>query len=270
MLSHTMHRHEPPVTDKPVGIVYEDNDLVVIDKPAGVPVHPTGRYNYNSLTEILKFERPDFNPMPCNRLDRLTSGLMFLAKNADAARAMTEQLRTRTVRKQYVARVRGEFPDGDQICEQPILTVSPKLGLNRVKADGKPAKTLFRKLYYNKEKDYTIVECHPFTGRTHQIRVHLQFLGHPIQNDPIYCNRRVWGESLGKGGEGNDEDIITRLNRMGKEELADAEEYVKEITTDYEKVKAERLTGKTCDKCDTALYSDPGPHEVSDLFFLLC
>lgn len=63
MLSHTTHRHEPPVTDKPIGIVFEDDNLVVIDKPAGVPVHPTGRYNYNSLTEILKVERPDFNPM---------------------------------------------------------------------------------------------------------------------------------------------------------------------------------------------------------------
>lgn len=63
MLSHTMHRHEPPVSDKPVGIVFEDDNLVVIDKPPGVPVHPTGRYNYNSLTEILKFERPDFKPM---------------------------------------------------------------------------------------------------------------------------------------------------------------------------------------------------------------
>lgn len=72
------------------------------------------------------------------------------------------------------------------MCEQPILTISPKLGLNRIKPDGKPAKTLFRKKKYNKKGNYSIVECLPFTGRTHQIRVHLQYLGHPISNDPVW------------------------------------------------------------------------------------
>lgn len=118
---------------------------------------------------------------------------------------------------------------GDIICDEPILAVSPKLGLNRVRANGKHAKTLFKKLKYNAERGYSIVECHPFTGRTHQIRVHLQYLGYPISNDPIYCNRKVWGPNLGKGGEGEDEDIITRLNRMGKEEAADAMAYFDEM-----------------------------------------
>lgn len=58
-----MHRHEPPITDKPIGIVFEDDNIMAISKPAGVPVHPTGRYNYNSVTEILRHMRPDFNPM---------------------------------------------------------------------------------------------------------------------------------------------------------------------------------------------------------------
>lgn len=114
---------------------------------------------------------------------------------------------------------------GNIICDEPILAVSPKLGLNRVRANGKYAKTIFKRLNYNAKKDYSIVECHPFTGRTHQIRVHLQYIGHPISNDPIYCNRKVWGPNLGKGGEGEDEDIITRLDRMGKDEAADAVAY---------------------------------------------
>jgi len=63
MISHTMHRHEPPVTEKPIGIVFEDENIIAISKPAGVPVHPTGRYNYNSVTEILRYERNGFNPM---------------------------------------------------------------------------------------------------------------------------------------------------------------------------------------------------------------
>jgi tRNA pseudouridine synthase 9 len=131
-----------------------------------------------------------------------------------------------------------------------------------VKANGKHSKTLFRRIKYNAEKNYSIVECHPYTGRTHQLRVHLQFLGHPISNDPIYCNRKVFGPNLGKGGEGDDEDLITRLNRMGKEEVAEAEAYHDEIVKEHQKKKAEKMTGEFCDICDTPLYSDPGSHEL--------
>lgn len=63
MISHTSHRHEPPVTQKPIGIVFEDDNIIAISKPAGIPVHPTGRYNYNSITEIMRSQRPGFNPM---------------------------------------------------------------------------------------------------------------------------------------------------------------------------------------------------------------
>ena len=108
-----------------------------------------------------------------------------MAKTPEAANDFMGQLQTRTIKKQYVARVKGEFPSEEVTCDQPILSVSPKLGLNRVRASGKTAKTLFRRIRYNPEKNYSIVECHPFTGRTHQIRVHLQFLGHPITNDPV-------------------------------------------------------------------------------------
>ncbi|KAI5816321.1 DRAP deaminase [Pyronema omphalodes] len=263
MISHTMHRHEPPVTGEAIGIVYEDDNIIAISKPAGVPVHPTGRYNYNTVTEILRHDRgDDFNPMPCNRLDRLTSGLMFIAKRREAADAFMHQLKSRTIRKQYLARVMGEFPAEDIICDQPILQISPKLGLNRVKANGKHARTLFRRLRYVPEHNYSIVECHPYTGRTHQLRVHLQFLGHPISNDPIYCNRKVFGVNLGKGGEGDDEDIITRLNRMGKEEVAMAEQYHQDMVKEHLEKKAEKMTGEFCEVCQTPLYSDPGEHEL--------
>ncbi|KAK6520492.1 hypothetical protein TWF506_000745 [Arthrobotrys conoides] len=262
VVTHTLHRHEPPVTDKPVTIVCETDDMIVINKPAGMPVHPAGRYHYNSVVEIMRFERGGWNPMPCNRLDRLTSGLMFIAKTKEASKSMMLQLQTRTIKKEYVAMVKGEFPEGDIVVEQPILAISPKLGLNRVKADGKHAKTLFRRRSYNPKKDYSVVQCLPFTGRTHQIRVHLQFLGHPIANDPIYCNRKVFGPNLGIGGEGDDEDIITRLSRMGKEEVAEAVAYHDELVADYEKRKAERMSGEVCSICDTPLYTDPGAHEL--------
>ncbi|KAH7139056.1 pseudouridine synthase [Dendryphion nanum] len=286
VISHTLHRHEPPVSAKPIGIVHEDDDLIVIDKPASMPVHPAGRYNFNSIIEILRADRGyTWNPLPCNRLDRLTSGIMFIGKHRQAAEDMGAQIRTRTVKKEYVCRVVGNFPEGEVVCEKPILQISPKLGLNCVRANGKEARTVFKKLAYYPPKEegndelgkngegmawkhlrgYSIVRCFPITGRTHQLRVHLQFLGHPISNDPIYANQRVFGPSLGRGLEGdeNDEDIMTRLSRMGKDEVADAVAYHDEMVDAYNKRKAEKMTGETCDLCDTPLYSDPGQHELA-------
>ena len=297
IISHTLHRHEPPVTAQPIGIVHEDNDMIVINKPAGVPVHPAGRYNFNSIIEIMRAERSHaWNPLPCNRLDRLTSGVMFIGKNPKAAEKISMQIQDRSVKKEYVARVIGEFPPGDIICEQPVMQISPKLGLNRARASGKNARTVFKRLAYyppvpnsngkheevptdlrtEKEKlrdskmewkakeGHSIVRCLPVTGRTHQLRVHLQFLGHPIANDPIYCNQRVFGPDLAVGDDlsDNDEDIISRLSKMGKSEVAEAQAYHDEMIEEYNKKKAEKMTGLLCEICHTPLYSDPGVHEL--------
>lgn len=301
-VTHTLHRHEPPVTPDPMSILHEDNDMIVLNKPSGVPVHPSGRYNYNSVTEIMKSERgPEWLAYPCNRLDRLTSGIMFIAKNSRAAVSLGHQIAARTVRKEYIARVMGRFPDGEVVCDQPILAISPKLGLNRVRANGKHARTVFKRLAYYPPRDeevgsttsgeadlraaahapaggeggrpwahkkgYSIVRCMPVTGRTHQLRVHLQYLGHPIQNDPIYANQKVWGFDLGcndsDATRNTDEDIISRLSRMGKEDVASAVAYYDEMVSDYEKRRAEKMSGMICDVCQTPLYTDPGPHELS-------
>ncbi|KAI0387043.1 pseudouridine synthase [Hypomontagnella monticulosa] len=297
LVSHTIHRHEPPVTADSVGVLHEDEDMIVINKPSGMPVHPAGRYNFNSVIEIMKAERsPDWVAYTCNRLDRLTSGIMFVAKNPKAADRLSIQIKQRTVRKEYIARVIGNFPDEEVVCNQPLLQISPKLGLNRVRANGKTARTVFKKLAYYppreprqqnqaggppdaadateekgkpwlRKEGYSIVRCLPVTGRTHQIRVHLQHLGHPIQNDPIYANQRVWGMKLGYNDpealENTDEDIITRLNRMGKEEVADAVAYHDEMVNEYYKKKSEKMSGELCEVCDTPLYTDPGPQELS-------
>ncbi|KAF6819504.1 hypothetical protein CSOJ01_01247 [Colletotrichum sojae] len=297
LVNHTIHRHEPPVTAEPIRVIHEDDEMVVVNKPSGVPVHPAGRYKYNSLIEIMKAERGEhFMTYPCHRLDRLTSGLLFIGKTPQAAVKLTDQIRARTVRKEYLARVIGKFPDGEVVCDQPILQISPRLGLNRVRANGKSARTVFKRLAYYpplakqdktdserpktpeemadeerrpwvKKEGYSIVRCLPLTGRTHQIRVHLQFVGHPIQNDPLYANQRVWGINLGyndtDGLENPDEDIMSRLERMGKEDIADAVAYHDEMVDLYQKRRAEKLSGERCDVCDTPLYTDPGEHELS-------
>lgn len=348
LISHRAHRHEPASTPEPIRIIHEDDGMIVISKPSGLPVHPAGRYGYNSVCEIMKIARPGFVPHPCNRLDRLTSGIMFIAKNPTAAMQLSMQISGRTVRKEYLARVTGRFPDGEVVCEQPILSISPKLGLNRVRANGKPARSVFKRLAYypplekagnksdrdlagrtvchgalvsgeqpngtlpNKadgradgrdveqdverdlgreekqesgeegergeagnaagmspatKKGYSIVRCMPVTGRTHQLRVHLQFLGHPVQNDPIYANRKVWGFDLGHNdadaSKNTDEDVITRLGRMGKDQYADAVAYYDEMEDQYHKRQAEKLSGGLCPDCGTPLYTDPGTHELS-------
>lgn len=112
--------------------------------------------------------------------------------------------------KEYVCRVVGEFPEHQVVCEEPILVVSYKVGVCRVDPKGKFCQTIFQRLSYNGRT--SVVRCLPRTGRTHQIRVHLQYLGHPIVNDPIY-NMEAWGPARGKGGkvDKTDEELLKAL-----------------------------------------------------------
>jgi tRNA pseudouridine synthase 8/2,5-diamino-6-(5-phospho-D-ribitylamino)-pyrimidin-4(3H)-one deaminase len=254
LITHKIHRHEPAVSSKPIQIVKETDELLVIDKPAGMPVHPTGRYRFNSVTKILKIEN-GLHVHPCNRLDRLTSGLMFLAKSPQGADNFVEQLKNHQIFKEYIARVKGDFPNGETIIEEPVNTIEPRLGLNYIDRteSGKTAKTVFQKISYDGET--SIVKCKPLTGRTHQIRVHLQYLGYPIANDPIYSNAKVWGEDLGKAGSANLEDVMIKLNEIGKSKSASSWFYP-------ESSSGELLLNKQCDVCDTELYSDPGPNDL--------
>ncbi|EPX72772.1 tRNA pseudouridylate synthase [Schizosaccharomyces octosporus yFS286] len=269
IVSHHAHRHEPPVSDQPVAIVHEDEKFVVIDKPAGVPVHPTGRYNHNTVLHILMKENKCPFLYPCNRLDRLTSGLMFFSKTPKAAEEMRVYMISKSLKKEYIARVVGEFPADKEItCDARLLTVAPTLGLNRVHPDGKEAVTVFRRIAF--DGNTSLVHCKPLTGRTHQLRVHLQYLGHPIANDPIYANKRVWGSSLGKNGEGDNASVIMRLSEIGKTETASPllqyEWYTNETQAEAkarrDKRIGELLTGEHCEVCGSPLYTDPSPEEL--------
>lgn len=145
------------------------------------------------------------------------------------------------------------------MCEEPLLTVAPKVALNRVKPEGKEAKTAFHRISYDGET--SIVRCRPYTGRTHQIRVHLQYLGHPIANDPLYSNEWVWGPELGKDGAGNDEDIATRLGAIGRTRPAGT--WINpRLDEDITGLKGEVLTGEKCEVCETDLFSDPSSNDL--------
>ncbi|KAH8551596.1 hypothetical protein BGW37DRAFT_513344 [Umbelopsis sp. PMI_123] len=213
VIGHQIHRHEPAVTDQEIKIIARTDGYLVIDKPGSIPVHPSGRYRHNTVIHILQKEHHIPKLYPINRLDRLTSGLMLIATSPQKAQEFERQMSTRTIKKEYVCKVTGEFPEGRIVCNEPIKTVSFKLGLNCVHEDGKDSRTVFERQSYNGKT--SIVRCYPFTGRTHQIRVHLQYLGYPIANDPLYTDPLVWGESLGKGKRNADDlnDVVDKMTK---------------------------------------------------------
>ncbi|KAL2099107.1 hypothetical protein ACEWY4_005587 [Coilia grayii] len=209
LMRNTVHRHEPPVVGRSLEIIEENDDVVVVDKPASLPVHPCGRFRHNTVIFILGKERGLSELHTVHRLDRLTSGILLFARTLEVSKKLDQMVRDRELEKEYVCRVEGEFPEGELVCEEPILVVSFKVGVCRVDPKGKPSRTVFQRLSWNSHS--SVVRCRPVTGRTHQIRVHLQYLGYPILNDPVYGSS-AWGPNRAKGG----------LVGMSDEELLDA------------------------------------------------
>ncbi|XP_053697758.1 pseudouridylate synthase RPUSD2 [Sabethes cyaneus] len=211
LLANIVHRHEVPVTSQPITIVHMDDDIVVVNKPASIPVHPCGRYRHNTVVFILAKEYNLKNLRTIHRLDRLTSGLLLFGRSPKKARQMEHQIRNRQVQKEYICRVEGEFPDGIIECKEPIEVVSYKIGVCKVSPKGKECTTVFQKLGFNGNS--SVVLCKPRTGRMHQIRVHLQYLGFPVVNDPLY-NHEVFGPAKGRGGDiggKSDEQLVKDL-----------------------------------------------------------
>ena len=210
-ITHIVHRHEPSVLEPAVRVISHDDDVVVVVKSCSVPVHVSGRFRRNTVVHILDLVHGFPNLLNVNRLDRVTSGVVILARTKDAARQLTDQIQgDGVVRKEYLAKVVGRFPDGDVVCDAP-LAVDPKTrsafvpsshaaggapaaggGAGEEKREDsagvkvKPATTRFRVLMTAADGNSSLVHCVPITGRTHQIRVHLQFLGHAIVDDPLY------------------------------------------------------------------------------------
>jgi len=167
-------------------IIFEDKRLLVVDKPSGVAVHGGSGISHGVI-ELLRHARPELRDLSlAHRLDRETSGCLVLAKKRSALRELQEQFREGVVEKNYLALVVGDWQYGEQVIDKPLLVENRKGGERHVivSKGGKPAQT--RVQLSRTFGKYSLLLCSPKTGRTHQIRVHLQALEHPILGDERY------------------------------------------------------------------------------------
>jgi 23S rRNA-/tRNA-specific pseudouridylate synthase len=327
-LAHKAHRHEPMIYGE-IQLVGETPELLAVSKPSSIPMHPCGAYRFNSLEYILKYE-PLIPNQPqlflVHRLDRLTSGLIVMAKSKEVAGKISKEIRNKNTEKIYLARVKGKFPselihrlkqvekidfdsftedeqereregnsskkskrgkkrktggddeeeeqggeprggeelEGNKIVTGPFLrdiqpfdeliqspqvgfcskeisssfssssssedryngfpslssteywvqcpltVISYREGIHACASDGRPSLSGFRSLSYDPVTDTSLVECRPYTGRTHQLRLHLQLIGNPIANDPCY------GGELFFGDENKRNKAIEAMEKMRK------------------------------------------------------
>ena len=167
-------------------VIFEDEDVLVVDKPGGMVCHSAQRSEYGSLAEWLR-EHGVETPRMINRLDRETSGLVVVAKNERAAKTLGKAVLRREIEKQYVAICWGEIEQQRGVVDQPIgVSRTSVVYTKRVvdSAAGKPSVTEFA--VEKRLRGFTVVRLTPRTGRAHQLRVHMAWLGHPIVGDKIY------------------------------------------------------------------------------------
>lgn len=172
-------------------IVYEDADLLVVNKPKGMVVHPSLGHYSGTLVNGLLYHCQDLSgingvlrPGIVHRLDKDTSGLLMVAKHDQAHLSLAEQLKAHTVKREYIALVHGRLKHAQGTIDAPIGRDPKDRQRMGVVATGKQAITHFQVL--ESFADYTLVRLRLETGRTHQIRVHMKYIGHPIVGDPIY------------------------------------------------------------------------------------
>ncbi|KAL6943204.1 hypothetical protein ACO0RG_002193 [Hanseniaspora osmophila] len=288
------HKHEPSVkqwceqeitNDKVIAgmeIVHQDENFLVINKPCGIPIHPTSNYYENTLIRVLYNATNGKEFSPCYRLDKITSGLIILGKNSRFASKFQARIRDKVVNKLYLAKVKGRFPGTPTglsfltkdtqseelekiwnhsekvVANSPIYVIDPKKSYPKGLSEPREAKTLFQLLHYNSATDESIVLCKPITGRTHQIRIHLLRLNHPIVNDPFYdpkvCLYPKRCDFYYRYQDYNDHLILEE----GKHEK------FMELMKEFEDKQS--IRGKDdsfCKECGQTVYTDPDIQELS-------
>ena len=182
--------------DIPLEIVYQDADVAVVNKPQGMVVHPSAGHTSGTLVNALMYHIKDLSgingelrPGIVHRIDKDTSGLLMVAKNDTAHVALADELKAKKSLRKYWAIVHGNLPNDRGVIEAPIGRSDKDRKKQAVTAKGKPALTRFHVL--ERFGDYSLVELQLETGRTHQIRVHMAYIGHPVAGDEVYGPRRT-------------------------------------------------------------------------------
>jgi len=220
--------------DIPLNVLYEDDHVLVIDKPAGLVVHPGAGNSSGTLVNALLFRDPSLAALPragiVHRLDKDTSGVMVVAKTLQAQTALVAQLSERDVHRQYLAVVVGALVSGG--TANAAIDRHPRDRLRMaVREDGRDATTHFR--LRERFRAHTALECRLETGRTHQIRVHMQHLRHPIVGDPLY------GGAL-KLPKGASDELVAALRGFKRQALhAEVLEFTHPVTGEPVRAQAE-------------------------------
>ena len=182
--------------DIPLEIVYQDEDVAVVNKPQGMVVHPSAGHTSGTLVNALMYHIKDLSgingvlrPGIVHRIDKHTSGLLMVAKNDQAHVALADELKDKKSLRKYWAIVHGNLPNDRGVIEAPIGRSEKDRKKQAVTAKGKPALTRFQVL--ERFGDYSLVELQLETGRTHQIRVHMAYIGHPVAGDEVYGPRKT-------------------------------------------------------------------------------
>ena len=225
----------------PLDIVYEDNDIIVVNKPKGMVVHPANGNPDGTLVNAIMAKCKgslsgiggEIRPGIVHRLDKDTSGLLIVAKNDQAHINMSKQIKDRKVKKIYIALVKGSIAEDEATINMPIGRSTKDRKKMAVRKDGKEAITHFKILKrYDK---YTLLEIKIDTGRTHQIRVHMAEIGHPVVGDSVYSNGK---NEFGVEGQMLHAKSLDFKHPITKKQMhleAELPEYFKEVLIKLEK-----------------------------------
>jgi len=229
--------------DLHLNVIYEDDDLLVINKPQGMVVHPASSYHEPTLVHGLLYQVDELSsingvarPGIVHRIDKDTSGLLVVAKNDFTHQALSHDLSEHKIKREYIALVYGKFTENEGTIDAPI-TRHPKNRLKMtVASGGKPAKTHFKVV--DRFEHYTLLTCQLETGRTHQIRVHMAYINHPIVGDPIYGPKDV----IGKTGQYLHAQKITFFHPTKKEHMTFTADMPKEFRNLLDKLMLDSVS----------------------------
>ena len=221
--------------DIPLDIVFEDDDIMIINKVQGMVVHPANGHYSGTLVNALMYQADSLSsingvvrPGIVHRIDKDTSGLICIAKNDNAHHFLADQLKDHTMSREYIALVRGVIKENSGTIDMPIgrdKKDRQKMGIDK---EGKPATTHFQVL--ERFNDHTLVKCQLVSGRTHQIRVHMSTIGHPVEGDPLYAGRNY--DKLYKNGQLLTAYKLKLIHPSSKKEMVfeiDLPDYFKEV-----------------------------------------